>query len=432
MRTGVMDRQVPAQPAAPAAARSVGGQRVLVGQPRAGIAAALRRGLAGIGVRYVDVALDAAGVLASAQVEPPDLVVIDRALLDHAPDLIASLRAAGGARELPVLVLGRFGSAADRRAAMELGATDILARPVTRAELAARLRVHLENRSLNRSLREVIRSLQTFHTGAVQRMQLARDMQLALLPDADACRDIERRYAVRLDSHFESSSELGGDIWGARVLDESRFAVFLCDFTGHGVAAALNTFRLHALLAKIDLPGDDPAETLGAINRLLVGLLPETQFAAMLYAVVDTAGDRLTYATAGAPKPIIGIPGHNLLVGESVGLPLGVSPKASYRNRVIDFPPDAFLFLFSDALFESRDWEGRPFGYEGVLDLVRWSHRDMDGRGADPLANLLDRYFGVMPRPLADDLTALWLTRSGPQSARARSTTPTTVFPEPS
>lgn len=401
------------QSPAPAAARSVGGQRVLVGQPRKGIAAALRRGLAGIGVRYVDVALDAAGVLASVGAGLPDLVVIDRVLLEDAPDLIASLRAVEGARELPVLVLGRFVSAAERRAVMERGATDILARPVSRAELAARLRVHLENRSLNRSLQEVIRSLQTFHTGAVQRMQLARDMQLALLPDADARQDIERRYDVRLDSHFESSSELGGDIWGARVLDETRFAVFLCDFTGHGVAAALNTFRLHALLAKIDLPGDDPAETLGAINRLLVGLLPETQFAAMLYAVVDTAADRLIYATAGAPKPIIGIPGHELLVGESVGLPLGVSLKASYRNREIDFPPGAFLFLFSDALFESRDWEGRPFGYDGVLDLVRWSNRDPDGQGEGSLANLLDRYFGVMPRPLADDLTALWLTRAG-------------------
>jgi Serine phosphatase RsbU, regulator of sigma subunit len=106
------------------------------------------------------------------------------------------------------------------------------------------------------------------------------------------------------------------------------------------------------------------------------------------------------------------MPGGDLLVGESVGLPLGVSLKASYRNRNLDFPPGAFLFLFSDALFESRDWEGRPFGYSGVLDLVR-RRGQAEASGQDrPLADLLDRYFANMPRPLADDLTALWLVRA--------------------
>ncbi|WP_448202835.1 PP2C family protein-serine/threonine phosphatase [Azospirillum sp. sgz302134] len=407
-----MERPAPEKLASPPAARSVGGQRVLVGQPRRGIAEALRRALGTIGVRHVDHALDAAGVLAASETAKPDLILLDRSLLAEVPDLIRTLRAAEGLGEVPVLVVGRFPSAAARRAVITFGATDLIARPITRAEVAARLRVHLENRSLNRSLQEVIRSLQTFHTGAVQRMQLARDMQLDLLPDAEARRDIERRYGVRLDSHFESSSELGGDIWGASPLDSERFAVFLCDFTGHGVAAALNTFRLHALLEKIDLPGDDPAEMLAAINRLLVGLLPETQFAAMLYAVVDTGANRLTYATAGAPKPIIGLPGRDLLVGESVGLPLGVSPKAGYRNRCLDFPPGAFLFLFSDALFEARDWEGCPFGYAGVLALVDRCNREAEAGQGDVLAGLLDRYFAVMPRPLADDLTALWLARA--------------------
>ena len=394
-------------PAGPTAARPAsGGQRVLLGQPRVGVASALRDSFGAIGVRTVDLAFDPEEALALAEATRPDLALLDWSLVRGTPGLIDGLRAGCGVRDLPVVVIGRFASAAERGRALALGATDIIARPVLRTELNARLRLYLENRSLNRSLQEVIRSLQAFHTGAVQRMAIARDMQLGLLPDAAEVRDLEKRYAVRLDSHFESSSELGGDIWGARAIDATRFAVFLCDFTGHGVAAALNTFRLHALLAKIDLPGDDPAAMLGAINRLLVGLLPETQFAAMLYAVVDTEEHRLTYATAGAPKPIIGIPGRTLRVGESVGLPLGVSAEARYRNRCLDFPPGAFLFLFSDALFEARDWEGRPFGYDGVLDLVN----RCSGEGKLPA--LLERYFAVMPRPLADDLTALWMTRA--------------------
>ncbi|HEY0837387.1 MAG TPA: fused response regulator/phosphatase, partial [Azospirillum sp.] len=322
----------------------------------------------------------------------------------------AGLRAMEGLAEVPILVVGRFGGLAERTRVLAAGATDVIARPATLAEVAARLRTHVENRSLERSLREVIRSLQSFHTDTVERMKMAREMQLSLLP-SDTLRDeLQRCYGVRLDHHFESSSELGGDLWGARALGPGRFAVFLCDFTGHGVAAALNTFRLHALMARIELPGDDPAAMLAALNGLLAGLLPETQFATMLYAVVDTAGDRLVYATAGAPRPLIGTPDGGTVAGESVGWPLGVSPKATYRNREVAFPPGAFLFLFSDALYESRDWEGRPYGYEGVRDLVRWSSHRPGGENA--LACLLDRYFGVMPRPLADDLTAIWISRN--------------------
>ncbi len=394
----------------PPAARSVGGQRVLIGHPRASAAAVLRSALGVLGVRAVRVVLDADGLLAAVAEGAPDLIVLHAGLVLACLDLIERLQAVSGMRDVPVLVLGRIGGSGQRRVLMQAGATDLIPRPVTRPELVARLRVHLENRSLNRSLQEVIRSLQAYHTGAVQRMKLARNMQLDLLPTPDSCAELESRYAVRLTSHFESSSELGGDIWGARALDDHRFAVFLCDFTGHGVAAALNTFRLHALLAKIDLPGDDPAETLGAINGLLVGLLPETQFAAMLYAVVDVAAGEILYATAGAPKPIVGRPDGTLEVGASVGLPLGVSPKASYRNRRLDFPPGAFLFLFSDALFEARDWEGQVIGYQGVVDLVK----GLDGEAAaegGPLGQLLERYFASMPRPLADDLTVLWITR---------------------
>lgn len=408
--TGASSGSASGGAAAPAAARAVGGQRVLIGHPRPPAVTVLRAALNSVGVRVVDVALDAEGVLAMVGRGAPDLLVLHLGLLSDGLDLIARLRALDGMRDAPILVLGRFSGAGERQALMRAGATDLIPRPVTRPELAARLRVHLENRSLNRSLQEVIRSLQSYHSGAVQRMTLARDMQLDLLPTADERGGLERRYAIRLDSHFESSSELGGDIWGARALDDHRFAVFLCDFTGHGVAAALNTFRLHALLSKIDLPGDDPAETLGAINGLLVGLLPETQFATMLYAVIDVQAGAVVYATAGAPKPLVGRPDGVLEVGASLGLPLGVSPKASYRNRRLDFPPGSFLFLFSDALFEARDWDGQVFGYQGVVDLVNGLDSDAEIEGG-PLRQLLERYFTTMPRPLADDLTALWISR---------------------
>jgi sigma-B regulation protein RsbU (phosphoserine phosphatase) len=40
---------------------------------------------------------------------------------------------------------------------------------------------------------------------------------------------------------------LGGDFWGAKVIDQDRLMLYLVDFSGHGVASALNTIRLHTI-----------------------------------------------------------------------------------------------------------------------------------------------------------------------------------------
>ncbi|WP_109096611.1 response regulator [Azospirillum sp. TSH64] len=393
-----------------------GGSPVVIGHPRPSAAGPLRDVLGRLGVRRVAV-VDGDGLaqaVAEATADPPQLLLLHAGLPGFGPDLLVGLREMAQLRDVPILVLGRFASGSRRAELMRAGATDLLARPLTLAELAARLSVHLERRRLDRSLQEVIRSLHAYHHGAMQRMALARQMQLGLLPDAAACRSLEGRYGIAMDSHFESSSELGGDLWGARPLDDRRFALFLCDFTGHGVAAALNTFRLHTLLARTDLPADDPAETLRTLNGLLVGLLPEAQFAAMIYAVVDVSADRLVYATAGAPKPLVRQRDGGLEVGPSCGLPLGLAGGARYRNHSLDFPPGSTLLLFSDALYEARGWDGEMFGYGGVTDLVRGLGDDELER---PLDLMLDRYFATVPRLLADDLTVLWISRSvGPRS----------------
>lgn len=390
------------------------GRRTLVVHGNPIGAAALVRWLSSLGAARVEAVTELSPAGLAAVLPPPkrpmpDLIVVD--CQAFTAQGMAALSADARLADVPVVVIGRFAGLAQRQAVLDLGAADVLVRPLGRGEVVRRLALLLENRALNRSMKEVIRSLQTFHHAAVVGMKSAREMQTALLPDAAACREIEARYGVRLDAHFESSSELGGDLWGARPLDDRRFTFFLCDFTGHGVAAAMNTFRLHALMSRMDLPGDDPAAMLERVNRLLVGLLPETHFATMIYGVVDVRGGSITYATAGSPRPMTGTATGGVLAGHSVGLPLGITANARYSNRSLALEPGGFLFLFSDALFEARDWEGQPFGYDAVMDLVRTV--DAERGGKSRLEKLLERYFAVMPRPLADDLTAVWISRPG-------------------
>jgi two-component system catabolic regulation response regulator CreB len=89
--------------------------------------------------------LDGGKAMQALEQDPPDLVVLDVMLpgLDGW-EICRQIKAAPGLCDIPVLFVSARGQAADRVAGLELGAQDYLTKPFSLAELAARLRVHLE------------------------------------------------------------------------------------------------------------------------------------------------------------------------------------------------------------------------------------------------------------------------------------------------
>ncbi len=45
---------------------------------------------------------------------------------------------------------------------------------------------------------------------------------------------------------------------GIAPIDKDRLGVYIVDFAGHGLGAALNTFRLHSLIWSEEDRGEDP------------------------------------------------------------------------------------------------------------------------------------------------------------------------------
>lgn len=239
---------------------------------------------------------------------------------------------------------------------------------------------------------------------ASEEIKLARSMQMELLPTTKALDDVTRRYGLRLSSHFETSSSLGGDLWGVQTIDDHRLGLWLADFSGHGLTAALNTFRLHALVAQLGPVADMPAAFLGEISRRLAGLLPVGQYATMLYGVVDQVAGQFRYAAAAMPPPLLRHADGRLEKGDGSGLPLGLSPRAVYGERQMPLSPGGLLFLASDGLTDNPDVDGGKLGGAGVTDLV--AHAPAGATTDLVIAPFLAR----VARPLRDDLTALVCT----------------------
>jgi sigma-B regulation protein RsbU (phosphoserine phosphatase) len=316
------------------------------------LAALLERG----GITRIEMAEDGVQALARMAEVKPDLVLLDLMMpnLDGF-EVCRRLRADAETRNLPVLVQSSLNRAEDRARAFSAGATDYVSKPINAIELLSRVRIHLQNQML-------LHSLQQYRQRTEIELTLARKMQERLMPQPAQLARVRAQLGYSLHAHFAPSSELGGDFWGMRTDDRGRLVVWMVDFSGHGVGAALNTFRLHAILNQFDFRNFDPAAFLAAINKRLCTLLPSGSYATMLAGVIDRDENRFFYASASSTRPMAWASGAAApVLGDNEGLPLGILPSADYENRMLELPPDGRLFLYSDAAVEL------PVG-DGVLD----------------------------------------------------------------
>lgn len=355
-----------------------------------------------MGVGAIEHARDGVEGLEKLAAFKPDLVLLDIMMPNmDGFEMCRRLRQNPEWRDLPVLVNTALSEPRERVECFESGATDMVVKPINAPEVLARVRIHLENRMLLNTLRH-------FHERVAQELSMASQMQGSLLPSADSLESLKEKYGLTVASRFETSSELGGDFWQTRELEDGRLGIVLADFSGHGVSAALNAFRLHTLLDQHP-PGPDPAAWMAELNRALKPLLPIGQFATVLYGIFDTKSERFDYAAGGAPSPILLMPGEPARLLDASGLFLGATRDADYDTLSAPFPKGAQILFYSDAITEALGQDEQMLGEDGLIGLAMTA-----AQAASPLEELMRLFESRFPPPWDDDLTAVWVGHAGP------------------
>jgi len=362
-----------------------------------------KRRLEVAGFEKIETAENGADALAKIPIIRPACVILDinMPVMDGL-ELLKRLRAEAETKDLPVLVVTARDSRDDRNEILRAGASNQISKPIDGAILVERVSGLIERKLLTDQLSQ-------FHERLSHELSQAAQMQEDLMPAAATIQSFETRYGVRLASHFQPSSELGGDTWALQAINDHQFGIMMVDFSGHGVSAALNTVRLNAMMNRMDVCTGSPARYMQTINAEIADMLPLGQYCTMLYALVDINANTLTYAAAAAPPPMFGQrDGGTVLVGDGSGLPVGIRPNTEYQDLVVDFPEGSFLFLYSDALFETELGDAGPLGIDGVTSMVE-SHRRVEAEQA--LGGVILTFNERAPATLPDDLTAVWLSR---------------------
>lgn len=311
-------------------------------------------------------------------------------------------------RELPVIIQTSMTDPKKRGEAFRCGATDVLLKPVSAEELLARVQVHIERVKL-------VMELRAYRSRVEEELEQARRMQEGMLPSEEYLEKVMEGNPITASSLFLPSEMLSGDFWGIHALSKNQLAFYLVDFTGHGLLAALNTFRMHTLINSDYVPSVDPGGYLTQLNAVLYPLLPSNHFATMFYGVFDIVERKLHFASAASPSPFLFRADGSVSPLVLNGLPLSVRRETSYRTVTVDVAPGDTLFCFSDALIEVETAKGTYFDMDCLLENCKQLGMEQKEKlSHDPA--LITRHATALLKTasggasvLADDLTLLAL-----------------------
>ena len=302
---------------------------------------------------------------------------------------------------VPILVQSSLSQPDEKVRAFSEGASDIVSKPVDAGEMVSRVCLHLERDRL-------VKQLQRYQTRMETELKTAEQMQLALLKTGEEAQSIAEPYGLDIESFYQASNQLGGDLWDVFEVDENRLGLILVDLSGHGVSSAINAFRVHLLLRQLkDLAGE-PAAFMAALNDKLSEILPVQQFATVFYCVWDRTNQTLRMSSAGAPYPVVlssGGAARQLQVGGQIA---GCKPGVVFEEQSVDLGPGDGIFLYSDALYEDFD------APENSLDAAQVTALGEKGAAAQPgnrLPTIMQAAFPDQSKSFRDDLTLLFVSR---------------------
>lgn len=356
------------------------------------------------GFRNLSFAEDGVQALEMVRADPPDLIILDVKMprMDGF-EVCQRLRADEISCDLPIIIQSSYKDPDEKNRAFSVGATDYVCKPINPPELIARTYLLLEKalmiRKLNRYRRRVEREL-----------AIAKSMQQRLFPSPERCKELSEMFHIDIESYFLTSSELGGDLFGLRPIDRYRLGFYILDVSGHGVGAAIETFKVHQLIEQIWTESILPSDVLRILNSKVSRSFEVGQFLTMLCGVIDLRENKMTYASAAQPPPVLLSPTESRVeLAESAGFLLGVDGSATFEDREIAFKPGDSFVSYSDALIETRNSSGHRCGEFGLRDRLEAWVKDKDTTSYfDRLVTMFeDEYLSNMN----DDLTILMFTR---------------------
>jgi sigma-B regulation protein RsbU (phosphoserine phosphatase) len=253
----------------------------------------------------------------------------------------------------------------------------------------------------------------------IERKQLDMDLSLAsgiqqmLLPRKTATLP-----GLDLAASYIPAQKVGGDLYDIIELSDHTLGVVVADVSGKGIPASLLMAITRTNLRQIAPRLASPAAVLAELNRTIAADIQGGLYVTMLYAVIDVAGNSVTYARAGHELPLFArrdqASGAYLTeFSGSEGMPVGMVPdeifSAVIADRTEPFGPGDVLVLYTDGVTEAPNENEKEFSGARLADAVRTLHSKPAAEVNAGILESVRRFTGDLAQ--RDDFTLVTVKR---------------------
>jgi serine phosphatase RsbU (regulator of sigma subunit) len=239
-----------------------------------------------------------------------------------------------------------------------------------------------------------------------EELKIAHDIQMGMLPDG-----APKYEGLEIAARTVSAREVGGDFYdfieyGGAGAGE-RLGMIVADVSGKGVSAGLLMAGARSTY-RVLLDANPPVrEVMNSANQRLHRDIRKGMFIALVYAVFESRGRKLSLSNAGQTQPILCTPGeeprHISTEGDS--FPLGIVPDCEYEATSLELAQGSVVVFYTDGAVEAMNAQQEMYGFERFFASVH-AHRDLPAPGLlDGLFRDIQAFVGATEQH--DDITII-------------------------
>ncbi|MCS6984749.1 MAG: serine/threonine-protein phosphatase [Leptospiraceae bacterium] len=232
-----------------------------------------------------------------------------------------------------------------------------------------------------------------------KQLTMAGELQQSLLPEPIYDPRVEVSYL------YHPCAAVGGDLIDCRFLKTDSLGLFICDVSGHGVAAALLASMVKVSLQQWSRYADSPSRFLNYLQHEM-GHILQKNFLTAMSIHVDLISGKALLASAGHLPAIVHSSSGDLRQINSRGTMVCSVFPTNCVDYDFELSAGDTLFLYTDGIVELRNREGEMFDEERFFSFLQKEAQKLSEFKIRLLGEL-QKFWGRSDEDFPDDISLL-------------------------
>lgn len=265
-----------------------------------------------------------------------------------------------GSNHIPIIFVTSSLESEQLENCFSAGGDDFISRPITPTLVLSRLSAHLRLYSQHASLKENNKALLR-HQQEVEREHAVVEhvFNNVIMPAMTDCDSIT--------AHLSPLSMFNGDLYLVHRSPDGHVYVFLGDFTGHGLSAAIGCMPVADLFYAMSAKNVPVAEIAAEANKKLIKILPDNMFCCSVIMRFDPTMEQLDIWVGGMNDIFLLRPDQSSAeIIPSAHMPLGILGVEEFDKTTGTYTLEtgSRIFAYTDGVIEYQNPQGEMFGEE--------------------------------------------------------------------